>query len=97
MAVLLTDGRTERTPETIQTKSTWEQIFNRLDTQLAPTTEHLLAVFAVPLSFVRIRFAETIFEKLKNAPNKVRQLPGVKGTNSIFGLPELVSIQLVSL
>jgi len=89
MAVLLTDGRTERTPETIQTKSTWEQIFNRLDTQLAPTTEHLLAVFAVPLSFVRIRFAETIFEKLKNAPNKVRQLPGVKGTNSIFGLPEL--------
>lgn len=26
---------------------------------------------------------------LKNAPNKIRQLPGVKGTNSIFGLPEL--------
>lgn len=89
LSILLTDGRTERTPETIQAKESWDMIFARLKTEIPNTTEHLLAVFAVPLSFVRIKFAESLFEMLKNAPNMVRQLPGVKGTNSIFGLPEL--------
>lgn len=89
LSVLLTDGRTERNPETIQADESWKMIFDRLETEIPSTTEHLLAVFAVPLSFVRIKLAESIFELLKNAPNKIRQLPGVKGTNSIFGLPEL--------
>ncbi|ORY84400.1 hypothetical protein BCR37DRAFT_391981 [Protomyces lactucae-debilis] len=89
LSVLLTDGRTERTPETIQDDRTWKETFDRLDAQIPQTTQHLLAVFAVPLSFVRIRFAESVFERLKNAPHIVRQLPLVKSTNSIFGLPEL--------
>lgn len=89
MAILMTDGRTERSPETIQDQRSWDQIFDRMDSKIPASTEHLLAVFAVPLSFVRIRFAESLFEMLKNAPNKVRQLPGFKGSNSIFGLPEL--------
>lgn len=87
LSILLTDGRTERTPETIQAKESWDMIFERMNSQIPATTEHLLAVFAVPLSFVRIRFAESLFEMMKNAPNKIRQLPGVKGTNSIFGRP----------
>lgn len=64
-------------------------IFDRLDSEVPSTTEHLLAVFAVPLSFVRIKLAENIFELLTNAPNKIRQLPLIKTQNSIFGLPEL--------
>ncbi len=89
MAILLTDGRTERTPEAIQTSKTWNMIFDRLDNDIAESTEHLLAVFAVPFSFVRFRLAEHLFDIMKNLPNKCRKLPLVKHTNSIFGLPEL--------
>lgn len=89
LAVLLTDGRTERTINTVQHDDTWDQIFTKLDTDLPASTEHLIAVFAVPLSFIRVRPAEKIFDFLLKMPNKFRQLPVVKSTNSLFGLPEL--------
>ncbi|CAF1396767.1 unnamed protein product [Adineta steineri] len=88
LAIIGTDGRTERNTETVQHKNTWNMIFDKLENELE-NVEHLIVVFPVPFSFIRAHIAETIFERLKNAPNKWRNLPGIKKTNSIFGLPEL--------
>jgi hypothetical protein len=51
--------------------------------------EHLIVLFPVPFSFIRVHIAEMISERLKNLPNKWWQVPLVKQTNSIFGLHEL--------
>jgi hypothetical protein len=88
LAIIGADGRTERNPETVHHQQTWDMMFDKLENGLEDV-EHLLVLFPVPFSFIRVRLAETIFERLKNLPNKWRKLPPVKQTNSIFGLPEL--------
>jgi hypothetical protein len=88
LAIIGTDGRTERDTETVQHEKTWEMIFDKLENDIEDV-EHLIILFPVPFSFVRVRIAETIFEHLKNLPNKLRHVPPIKQTNSIFGLPEL--------
>jgi hypothetical protein len=88
LAVIGADQRTERDTETVQHEKTWEMIFDKLENDLEDV-EHLIVLFPVPFSFIRVHIAESIFERLKNLPNKCRHLPLVKKTNSIFGLPEL--------
>jgi len=87
LAILGGDGRTERDLETIQHEQTWNMIFDRLDNEI-DDIEHLIVVFPVPFSFIRVRLVESILEHLKNLPNRCRNLPIVKQTNSIFGLPD---------
>ena len=89
LAILGADGRTERNTAIVHHEKTWNMIFDRLENELDENVRHLIVLFPVPFSFVRVRIAETIFERLKNFPNKFRELPLVKSTNSIFGLPEL--------
>jgi hypothetical protein len=81
------DGRTERDWKQVMDPKTHDMIFDRLN-MLAPTTQHLIAIYPVPFSFVRIRFAEKLFAFLRKRAPWVRNLPGLKQTNSIFGLPE---------
>lgn len=88
LAAVGTDGRTERNWKQVQDPKTFDMIFDRLN-MLAPTTQHLIAIFPVPFSFVRIRAAEKVFDILRKRAPWVRFLPGLKQTNSIFGLPEL--------
>jgi hypothetical protein len=88
LAAIGLDGRTERNWGQVVDPKSWDMIFDRLNS-IAPTTQHLIAVFPVPFSFVRIRAAEKIFDILRKRAPWVRFLPGLKGTNSIFGLPEL--------
>lgn len=88
LLIVGTDGRTERDVETVHHPKSWDMIFEKLEEQIT-NIAHLIVVFPVPFSFVRFKLAESIFEYLKNVPNKYRQLPLVKQTNSIFGLPEL--------
>jgi hypothetical protein len=82
------DGRTERDWKKILDPKSWSMMFDHLE-NIEPTTQHLMAIFPVPFSFVRIRPAEKIFDFLRKRAPWVRFLPGLKGTNSIFGLPEL--------
>jgi hypothetical protein len=88
LAIIGADGRTERNTETVHHEKTWDMIFDKLENEL-DDVEHLFVIFPVPFTFVRVHVAESIFERLKNLPNKWRQLPLIKQTNSIFGLPEL--------
>ncbi|CAF1291619.1 unnamed protein product [Adineta ricciae] len=88
LAIMGMDERTERNTEAVHHEKSWQMIFDRLENEL-DDIEHLIIVFPVPFSFVRVRVAESVFEKMKNLPNKWRKLPPVKKTNSIFGLPEL--------
>ncbi|CAF1242428.1 unnamed protein product [Adineta steineri] len=88
LAIIGTDGRTERDTQTVQHEQTWDMIFNKLENNL-DDVKHLILLVPVPFSFIRVPFAETIFEKLKNLPNKLRKLPFIKSRNSIFYLPEL--------
>ena len=41
-----------------------------------------------PISLIRFLAAENIFDFFTEQAPWVRRLPGIKGTNSIFGLPE---------
>src|SRR5437762_3645050 len=88
LAAIGLDGRTERNWKQIVDPKTWDMIFGKLYS-LAPTTQHLIAIFPVPFSFVRIRAAEKVFDVLRKQAPWIRFLPGLKATNSIFGLPEL--------
>ncbi|CAF1272490.1 unnamed protein product [Adineta steineri] len=88
LAIIGTDGRTERDTQTVQHEKTWDMIFDKLENNL-DDVKHLILLVPVPFSFIRVPFAETIFEKLKNLPNKLRKLPFIKSRNSIFYLPEL--------
>jgi hypothetical protein len=88
LVIIGSDGRTERDTETIHHPKSWDTIFEKLEHHIMNIT-HLIVLFPVPFSFVRFKLAESIFERFKNFPNKCRQVPIVKQTNSIFGLPEL--------
>ena len=88
LAIMGVDGRTERDIQTIQHEKTWDMIFDKLESDLEEI-EHLIVLFPVPFSFIRVRIAESIFEHLKNLPNKWRNMSLVKQTNSIFGLPDM--------
>ena len=88
LAIMGVDGRTERDTKTVHHSQTWEMIFDRLEKDLEDV-EHLIMIFPVPFSFIRVNLAESIFDHLKNLPNRWRNLPLVKQTNSIFNLPEL--------
>jgi hypothetical protein len=88
LAIIGADGRTERDTETVHHEETWNMIFDKLENDLEGV-EHLFVLFPIPFTFVRIHTAETIFERLKNLPNKWRKISLIKQTNSIFGLPEL--------
>ncbi|CAF0953173.1 unnamed protein product [Adineta steineri] len=88
LAILGADARTERNVETVQHPRTWDMIFKRLEQDIR-NIPHLIVVFPVPFSYLRFKLAESCFEHLKNRSNRCRQLPLVKQTNSIFGLPEL--------
>ena len=88
LVIIGADGRSERTTDIVQHPLSWDMIFDRLENQIADI-QHLIILFPVPFSFVRFKLAESVFEQLKNLPHKHREIPGVKQTNSIFGLPEL--------
>jgi hypothetical protein len=88
LAIVGTDGRTERDAKIIHHEKTWDMIFDKLENNLEDI-EHLIVLFPVPFSFIRVHIAESIFEHLKNLPNKLRRGPLIKRTNSIFNLPEL--------
>jgi hypothetical protein len=88
LAILGSDGRTERNVETVTHQKSWDMIFEKLENNII-NVPHLIVIFPVPFSFIRLKLAENCFEHLKNFPNRCRQVPVVKQTNSIFGLPEL--------
>ena len=88
LVIVAADGRTERNTETVQHPKSWDIIFEKLEEHITNVT-HLIVLFPVPFSFVRFKLAESLFEHFKSLPNKHRELPLVKQTNSIFGLPEL--------
>ena len=88
LACLVTDARVERTDSQVIDPESWNMMFERLD-KLPATTTHLMVIFAVPFSFIRVQAAEKIFDMLTKAAPWVRRLPGIKDQNSIFKLPEL--------
>lgn len=88
LAILGTDGRSERDVSTIHHENTWNMIFDKLEDDLQDV-EHLIVLFSVPFSFVRLRLAESVFDTLTNLPRQWRNIPFIKQTNSIFGLTEL--------
>ena len=76
MAIVCPDGRSERNHQQVHEKASLDEIFRKLDTELAPTTQHLIVVFAVPFSFIRVKVAEKLFAFLKNrAPSGFSILP----------------------
>jgi hypothetical protein len=88
LAIIGLDGRTERDTQTVHHEQTWDMIFDKLENDLEGV-EHLIVLFPVPFSFIRVHIAESIFDHLKKLPNRWRRLPLIKNTNSIFNLPEL--------
>lgn len=88
LAIVCPDGRSERNHMQVHQKESMDMIFQKLDTELAPTTQHLIVVFAVPFSFIRVKVAEKMFAFLKNRYPWVRKLPGLRSLNSIFDIPE---------
>lgn len=64
MAIVMPDGRSERNHLQVHDKRSIDMIFDRLETGLAPTTQHLIVGFAVPFSFIRVRPAESLFNFL---------------------------------
>ena len=87
LLILGTDGRSERTEKTVGHEQSWEMIFDRLSGNL-DGIEHLIVLVAVPFSFVRMKLAESILERLKNFALVWKDSKILKTTNSVFGLPE---------
>ena len=88
LALIGSDDRSERNIEQVKDAKSWDIIFEKLD-QNIHNVQHLIVIFPVPFSIVRFQLAENCFEHLKNLSHRCRNLPLVKQTNSIFGLPEL--------
>ncbi|CAF1328464.1 unnamed protein product [Adineta steineri] len=88
LVIIGTDGRTERDTNIVHHPESWNMIFDKLENDII-NIKHLIVVFPVPFSFVRFKLAENIFDHIKKFPNRFRNVPPIKQTNSIFGLPEL--------
>lgn len=54
LACLVTDARVERTDSQVIDQESWDMMFERLD-KLPATTTHLMVIFAVPFSFIRVK------------------------------------------
>lgn len=65
LSILVPDGRSERNHQQVSEKGSEEMIMQRLQT-VPPTTQHLIVVFAVPFSFIRVKVAEKLFGFLKS-------------------------------
>jgi hypothetical protein len=88
LIILGADGRSERTIETVQHEKTWEMIFDKLDKEL-DNVKHLIILFPIPFSFIRLKLAESILERWKNLALRTKNVGLVNQTNSVFGLPEI--------
>lgn len=88
LALITCDGRTERTTKRVHHPETNAMLLQQIET-LGPSVDHLIVLFPVPFSFVRVRLAESILHQMKNSSRKFRESDVVKRTNSVFGLPEL--------
>ena len=88
LAILGADGRSERTTHIVQHEKTWDMIFEQLDRELNDV-KHLIVLFPIPFSFVRLKLAETILERWKNFALRSPTNTLVTQTNSVFGLPEI--------
>jgi hypothetical protein len=87
LAAFGNDGRTERDEDTVTHHKSWDMIHERLrGSGLAETTKHLIVVFAVPFSFLRFRAVESALGVIKNHA-WLRNMPGLKGQNSILCVP----------
>jgi hypothetical protein len=88
LIILGADGRSERNIETVQHEKTWEIIFDKLDREL-DNVKHLIVLFPIPFSFVRLKLAESILERWKNFALRTKNISLVNQNNSVFGLPEI--------
>ena len=88
LLILGADGRTERTVETVHHENTWDIIFEKLDSELGQV-KHLIVLFPIPFSFVRIKVAESLLERWKNLTSSTRNVALLSTQNSVFGLPEI--------
>ena len=88
LAMVGADGRSERSNEAVHDARSWQMIFDKLENNL-DGVKHLIVIFPVPFSFIRLKLAENVFEYVKKMTKGCRNAPLVKETNSIFGLPEL--------
>ena len=88
LMILSADGRTERTTHTVQHEKSWEMIFDKLNGELNDV-KHLIVLFPIPFSFVRLKLAESILEHWKNFALRSPTHTLVTQTNSVFGLPEI--------
>lgn len=86
MALLVPDGRSERNHLQVSEKKSVDMWFERLE-QLPATTQHLLVVFAVPFSFIRVRVAEKLFGFLKNQNPYVFYLSTVNFALIVCSMP----------
>lgn len=89
LAILGTDGRTERDDQTVIHDDSWNMIFNRIEEDLDDTIHHILVISAIPLIFARFKLAESILETAKKLSMKWRRIPFSEHVNSVFGLPEI--------
>lgn len=65
LAILVPDGRSERNHLQVHEKGSIDMMFDRLH-KVPETTQHLIVVFAVPFSFIRVKVAEKLFGFLKS-------------------------------
>jgi hypothetical protein len=65
LAILVPDGRSERNHLQVHEKSSIDMMFEKLH-QVPSSTQHLIVVFAVPFSFIRVKVAEKLFGFLQN-------------------------------
>ncbi|CAF2139093.1 unnamed protein product [Rotaria magnacalcarata] len=88
LVFLGTDGRSERSDQTVTHENSWNMIFEKLDNELE-NVQHLIVLLAVPFSFPRFRVAESLLDTWKKIAMRWRNIPFSQQTNSVFGLPEL--------
>ncbi|KAF9422644.1 hypothetical protein BGZ76_003759 [Entomortierella beljakovae] len=62
--LVLPDTRSERSKETILSDETYEFLRNEINSQLLPTTKHLIVVLGTPLVYPALKLFEDTLEKL---------------------------------